>query len=221
MIRLMLVDDDPIIRDSMGELLGEAEDLELVETCTNGRQALERLEEIGPDAVDVVILDVDMPILDGISTAIELSRTHPELKSVMLTAFAREDFLSRALEAGTRGYLTKDMPAEDLAHAIAQVHAGEVVMAPRPTEFLVDAYRSRSRTQEAQADFIHRVNQLPDHLRRVLDLIAEARTNSDIAEELDLKESTIRMYVSDVLRRTSCASRTEVAIRMHRAALAE
>ena len=65
------------------------------------------------------------------------------------------------------------------------------------------------------------MNQLPDHLHRVLDLIAEARTNSDIAEELDLKESTIRMYVSDVLRRTNCASRTELAIRMHRAALAE
>lgn len=209
-LRLLLADDDPVFTAAMADLLGSREDVDLVAVVPDGAAALEVLEGGG---VDLALLDVDMPVLDGIATARRIAGSFPGVRVVMLTAFEQSDSLGRALVAGASGFLTKDMPVDRLVALLHEVMLGATVMGPRPATLLADSYRERTRGRGDDLAFTTAVADLPPRYRQVFDLLTKAASNRRIAQSLHLSEGTVRVYASAVLQLTGCASRSELAIR--------
>ncbi|MGJ9529876.1 response regulator [Actinotignum sp. GS-2025a] len=208
-IRILLADDDPIIREGLARLLNEQEGLAVVATAADGAQAIDQLRD---QKVDLALLDVDMPVMSGIEAAKRISQDYPHIVIVMLTVFEHEDSLGEVIGAGVRGFLTKDIVAPELAQLIRKAYGGQQVMAPRPTEILITSYEKIQQNKEEYADFVTAVEQLPEHLRTVFHLLLQALANKNIARQTGLSETTVRSYVSDILARTGCATRAELGI---------
>lgn len=217
-IRLLIADDDQIIRDGLAYLLDVQEGLRVMTTAANGAEIFEQL---ALHRVDVVLLDVDMPVMSGIEAARRISREYPEITIIMLTAFEHEESLGLAIGAGVRGFLTKDIPAPELAELIRKAKSGQQVMAPRPTEILTASYAQNQHNREQYADFIAAVNTLPEHLRPTFRLLLKAFANKNIARHTQLTEATVRSYVSDILAHTGCSTRGELAITAIKAGITE
>lgn len=209
-LRVLLANDSPILRIELGSALASNDEITLVATVADGSDALGQL---GRHIVDVALLDVDMPVLDGVATARAIAAQHPDVTVVMLTAFEREDFLEQSLLAGASGFLTKDLPLKELVILLQHAASGKTVMGARPTALLAQSYREQARRKETSSDFIATVQAMPLRLKEVFDLLVAAASNRDIAHELHLSESTVRGYVSEILRLTGSRSRTEVAAR--------
>ncbi|MEL4503844.1 response regulator transcription factor [Luteococcus sp. H138] len=209
-MRLLLADDDPVVLIGLAELLCQQSGIEVVGAVKDGEQAV---EFCAAHAVDVALLDVDMPIVDGVEAAKQILQRTPSVVVVMLTAFAHDEFLGRALAAGARGFLTKDLSAERIAELLRDAVAGQVVMGPKPLQMLVTAYGARAVDSEARQEFARAAETLPVRLREVFDLLAQGLPNRVIARRLGLTESTTRVYVSKVLAHTGCRSRSEVAVK--------
>ncbi|MCI1788213.1 MAG: response regulator transcription factor [Actinomyces sp.] len=208
-VRVLLADDDPLLRTSMSRLLQRCPDIDLVAAVADGAQALHALAD---HPVDVALLDADMPVLDGAAATARIRTAHPQVRVVILTAFKHDDFLPRAMAAGAIGFLTKDTPIEDLIALIHRAHAGETVLSPRPTAMVLDSYRTHATQRESEAHFLAAVDTLPPHLRDVLALLADATPTPTIATRLHLSEATARTYIKQVLHHTNCTTRTELVV---------
>ena len=208
-IRVLLADDDDIYRENLALLLNDADGIRVVATAANGAQAI---SELAKHLVDVALLDVDMPVLDGIATPGAIEKTNPSVTVVVLTAFEHEEYLARSLEKNVSGFLTKDTPVEQLVMLIQQAHEGKQVISGKPTEILTQTYLRNHQNQLQYRDFIERTEALPEHLKPVLKLVAQALPNKEIAKTLSLSESTVKSYVSDILTHTNCATRGELSL---------
>ncbi|MDR6938536.1 response regulator transcription factor [Arcanobacterium hippocoleae] len=208
-IRVLLADDDQIIRDGLANLLNLQDGITVVTAVENGRAALHVLAE---HRVDVALLDVDMPVLDGIRTAKEIGRMYPNIAVVMLTAFEHEDSLAQSLASNVRGFLTKDILAPELAQLIKQAHSGQRVFGPRPTQILAESYMVYSKNDPTYDDFRQKVEQLPNYLRSVFDLLIQALPNKIIARELGITEATARSYISELFTATGFTNRGELTV---------
>lgn len=217
-IRVLLADDDDIYRENLALLLNDADGIRVVATAGNGAQAI---SEIAKHLVDVALLDVDMPVLDGIATAGAIEKTNPSVTVVILTAFEHEESLASCLEKNVSGFLTKDTPVEQLALLIRQAHRGKQVISGTPTELLTQTYLRNHQSQLQYRDFIKRTETLPEHLKPVLKLVAQALPNKEIAKTLSLSESTVKSYVSDILTHTNCATRGELSLCVIRSGILE
>ncbi len=190
MIRILIAEDQGMLRGALGTLLGLEEDIEVVGEATDGAEAIAVATKIRPD---VALLDIEMPGKDGIAAAAVLRDTLPECRVIILTTFGRPQYLRRALEAGASAFLVKDSPARELATAIRRVLAGERVIDPA----LVAAALSAG------------PNPLSPREYDVLATSAECSTIGDIAERLSLSEGTVRNYLSAAIRKTSARNRIE------------
>ena len=208
-LRILLADDDQMLREGLARLLNEQDGVEVVATAENGALALAQLAQ---HTVDLALLDIDMPVLDGVQTAKALLASHPGITVVMLTAFEHEETLAESLALNIKGFLTKDIPAPQLAELLVQAHQGQMVMSPRPTQVLTADYAKRQGTQAQYADFIAAVQSLPPYLRGVFDLLIQAKTNRSISRELHLSEATVRSYISEIFVVTGYNNRGELAI---------
>ncbi|MDD7464740.1 MAG: response regulator transcription factor [Actinomycetaceae bacterium] len=217
-IRILIADDDSIVRETLTSLLNDQDGLEVVTTAVDGAQVFDRLTAY---RVDVALLDVDMPVMGGIEVARKMAEKWPDITIIMLTAFEYEESLGQAIDVGVRGFLTKDIPAPELAELIRQARAGKQVMAQRPIEILTESYSVLHHTQEEYADFIKAVHTLPERLRPTFRLLLKALANKNIAHQLHLSEATVRSYVSDILAHTGCSTRGELAITAVKAGVIE
>lgn len=207
-IKILIADDDQIIRDGLASLLSTQEGLRVVATAENGADLFTQLQA---HSVDLVLLDVDMPVMSGIEAARKLNLEYPDITIVMLTVFEHLESLGQALGAGVRGFLTKDIPVTELAELIRKAHSGQQVMGKRPIQILTETYVQSAQEREQYRDFIAAVETLPEHLRPTFRLLLQALANKNIARKLRLKDSTVRSYVSDILEHTGCATRGELA----------
>ena len=194
-IRVLLADDDAIVREGLAGLLNQQTGISVVAVAEDGGKAL---RELSKQAVDVALLDMDMPVLDGLATAKEMARLYPSVAVVMLTVFEHEESLARSLALNVRGFLTKDIPSAQLAQLIRQAHEGYLVFGPRPTRILADNYLSSGKNDPGYDGFRERVEQLPNHLRATFDLLIQALPNKTIARRLGLSEATVRSYISEI-----------------------
>ncbi|MDR6939395.1 response regulator transcription factor [Arcanobacterium hippocoleae] len=207
-VRVLLADDDQIVLEHLGALLGRDPRVDLVATVTSGAEALSILAK---KPVDVALLDVNMPVLDGVSTARILKASFPTITIVMLTAFERESSLAESLELGVRGFLTKDTRFSRLIEQILQAHEGATVLGPRPIQLVTANYLAHKHRQEEFSEFVKAVHNLPDRHRPIFELIAQGFTNKAIARQLGLTENSVRTYASEILTATGCANRCELA----------
>ena len=195
MTRLLLAEDQAMIREALATLLDLEADLEVVATVGRGDEVLGALAEAEKAGrrVEVALLDIEMPGLDGICAAERAHAAYPGLRIVILTTFGRPGFLRRAMEAGASAFLVKDAPAAQLADAIRRVVAGERVIDP----------------DLAAAALADGVNPLTSRERDVLAACAGGATNAEIAAKLFLSEGTVRNYLSACIQKTGTRNRTE------------
>lgn len=206
-VRVLVVDDQRLIRDGIASLLSLRPGIAVVGTAADGREAVAVALELRPD---VVLMDVRMPELDGVEAVAVLRERAPECRVVMLTTFDDEDYVVRALRAGASGYLLKDLPAEELARAVRLAHAGvtqlESSVARRLTEALPSPGPAAPTAALAPADLTPREID-------ILRLVAHGHTNREIATRLFLSEGTVKNHISRILTRLSLRDRTQAALR--------
>jgi DNA-binding NarL/FixJ family response regulator len=202
-IRVLVVDDQRLIRDGIASLLSIEPGLLVVGTAGDGRAALELVEQLQPD---VVLMDVRMPTMDGVAATEELRGRFPSCRVLMLTTFDDEEYVVRALRAGASGYLLKDVPAADLAQAIRLAHAGVDQHDPAVVSRLVGAIDRSASTPAAPA------GALTARELDVLRLIARGATNREIAGRLYVSEGTVKNHVSSILSRLGLRDRTQAAL---------
>ena len=190
MIRIVLAEDQTLLLGALSALLKLEDDLDVVGTAKNGREALELCRSVKPD---VLLTDIEMPLMTGLELAAALSAEQAACKVVIVTTFARAGYLRRALDAGVRGYLLKDAPAETLAAAIRNVHAGGRAIAP---ELALESWNAGD-------------DPLSERERQVLRLAGEGKTSGEIARLVHLSEGTVRNYLSEAISKLNAGNRVE------------
>lgn len=195
-IRIMLVDDHAMVRNGLRTFLLVYDDLDLVGEAADGHEALAVYTQVDPD---VVLMDLKMPRMDGVETTRALLAHDPDACVIALTSFKEEELVTEALDAGARGYLLKDIGAEELAKAIRTAHAGNPALASEAAWALFTASRRGPKLGD----------DLTDRELEVLALMAEGKTNPEIAAALFLGLSTIKTHVSNILSKLEVTSRTE------------
>ena len=201
-IRVLLVDDHAVVRRGLNGFFELLDDIEVVGEAEDGRRAVELVAELQPD---VVLMDLLMPVMDGIAATAEIKAAWPDVEVVALTSFIEEERVTAALEAGATGYLLKDADADDVAVAVRRAQAGEVHLDPQVARLL--ANRIRTRRDGAPA-----AEPLTEREREVLALVAKGHSNKEIAALLDITERTARTHVSNILGKLDLASRTQAAL---------
>ena len=196
-LRVLIVDDDPLIRTTFAEQLDSQRAITVVAAASGGRQAISLLMT-GQQPIDVVLLDSDMPDMDGAQTARAIYERFPRMPIVMFTVFSRDEMLAEALAEGVNGFITKDESTENVAAALLRASRGEPVMS------------SEQKRATAEARIQELVNELPPRLRDIYTCLLEGLTNRRIARKLGISENTVRIYVSEVLHRLGHTSRTEL-----------
>lgn len=189
-IRVLLAEDQNLLLGALAALLRLEADLEVVGMAGNGQQALRMCQTLAPD---IVLTDIEMPLMTGLELAAAVKAQALPCKVVIVTTFARSGYLRRALAAGVRGYLLKDAPAETLAEAIRTVHAGGRAVAP---ELALESWSGEQ-------------DPLSERERQVLRLAGEGKSTADIAKMIFLSEGTVRNYLSEAISKLNAGNRVE------------
>jgi NarL family two-component system response regulator LiaR len=204
-IRVMLVDDHTMVRRGLAAFLQVFDDLELAGEAANGDEAVQLCARLLPD---VVLMDLAMPDMDGVTATRIIRQRFPSVQVLALTSFTEEKLIQNALQAGAIGYLLKDVTADELAQAIRAAHSGQATISPKVVQAMVHAA-----TQPPAPG-----HDLTKRERTVLGLMVEGLNNTEIAARLVVSPSTIKSHVSHILRKLDVASRTEavaLAVRQH------
>jgi DNA-binding NarL/FixJ family response regulator len=215
-IRVLLIDDDPLVRAGLRMILSSAEDLAVVGEAGDGAQAVRAVQEHRPD---VVLMDIRMPEVDGISATQRLRQLPQPPQVIVLTTFHLDEYVLRALRAGASGFLLKDTPPTDIIQAVRLVAAGEAMLSPAVTRTLL-AHLGDSAVNERRAAATARLASLTGRERDVAVAIAAGASNAEIAAQLYLSEATVKAYVSRLLTKLDAANRVQIAILVHDAGVA-
>jgi DNA-binding NarL/FixJ family response regulator len=209
MIRVLLVDDQSIVREGLSSLLLTHADLEIIGEAENGQVAVEKAIALQPD---VVLMDIRMPIMDGIAAIRILHQQIPEIKILVLTTFDDDRYVTEAMGYGAQGYLLKDTPSAELAQAIRSVNQGYTQMGPGLFAKAM-ANSTRQNSVDIQSLSISQeLEQLTTREKEVLQLIATGYSNKEIAAELYITERTVKNHVNSILRSLDLRDRTQAAI---------
>jgi len=209
--RVVLVDDHPVYRDGLSMLLESIDEVEVVGVADDGATALDVVGQADPD---VVVMDVQMPNLDGIAATRELTARHPHLAVVVLTMSDDDETVFSAMRAGARGYLVKGSSQHEIVRAIRSVDAGELVFGAAVAKKVAAYFAGRVPNADAPA-----FPQLTEREREVLDLLAAGRANPQIAAALYLSPKTVRNNVSNIFAKLQVADRAEAIVRARDAGL--
>ncbi|MEB2334488.1 MAG: response regulator transcription factor [Anaerolineaceae bacterium] len=197
-IRTLIVDDHAVVRQGLKMFLGLDPDLELVGEAENGEEAVRLTGELNPD---VILMDLLMPVMDGITAISTIRRDFPDIEIIALTSVLEDEAVMKAMRAGAIGYLLKDTQAEELRRAIKAAAAGQVQLSPQAAARLMREVRAPESPEK-----------LTERETDVLRLLALGRANKEIALELTIGEKTVKTHVSAILRKLGVPSRTQAAL---------
>jgi two-component system, NarL family, response regulator LiaR len=207
-IRVLLVDDHAVVREGLRTFLELQEGMEVVGEAEDGEQALTEAERLRPD---VILMDLVMPVLDGVGAMRELRQKLPSCRVIVLTSFADDDRLLPAIQAGAAGYLLKNVQPKELARAVRAAHAGEALLDPSIAARLVEAIAQPAGEEPR--------DELTPREREVLELIGRGLSNKRIALELGVSEKTVKTHVGHLLHKLGVADRTQAALHAVRSGL--
>jgi DNA-binding NarL/FixJ family response regulator len=209
-IRVLIADDQPVVRDGLAMLLGLIDDVEIVATAADGIEAVEQARAERPD---IVLMDLRMPRLEGADATRRILAAYPETRVLVLTTYADDQFLFPALQAGARGYLTKDATAEEIEQAIRALIAGQTHLHPAVQQRLVTAVLDQTPPTPPGEPIPASAPNLPDELTpreiEVLKLIALGLSNSEIADKLVLSNATVKTHINRIFYKTGARDRAQ------------
>jgi len=205
MIRLLLVDDQTLIRQGLASLLSLEDDFEVVGHAGHGAEAVSLVESLAPD---LVLMDIRMPVMDGVAATKTIREKHPAIKILVLTTFDEDEYIVQAMQAGASGYLLKDAPTEQLAAAIRSVHNGFTQLGPTIAPKLFSRLNSQTAAQskeDAQSMFTGRELE-------ILKLLGSGKSNKEIAQSLYITEGTVKNHITKILSLLNVRDRTQAAL---------
>ncbi len=202
----MLADDHSLFREGLRSLLEDQTDIEIVGEAEDGLEATRLVPELKPS---VVLMDINMPIIDGVEATRMILKDSIPVGIIILTMYPQDEYVFQALKAGAKAYLLKDTGSKKLLDVIRTVHKGEAVIDPDMTTRLLDEFRRMASKEEETPKF----QTLTEQELRILTLVAEGASNKDIAADLNLSERTIKNYLSIIFQKLQVNNRTEAAIR--------
>ena len=201
-IRVMIVDDHPVVRRGIQSLLGEEEDFQVVGEAVNGKDALQKVESLKPD---VILMDLVMPEMNGIEAIEKITSSHPDARILVMTSFAADDKVFPSIKAGALGYLLKDSDPEDLIRMIRQVFRGELSIHPTIARKVIQEL-NRPATEPLTP------SPITEREVEILQLLAQGMENKEIAAKLVVRDATVRTHVSNILRKLQLANRVQATL---------
>jgi DNA-binding NarL/FixJ family response regulator len=213
-VRVLIVDDDDLMRAGLKSVLASDESVEVVGEATDGRAAVHRTRALDPD---IVLMDVRMPNLDGIAATREVLAVSPSVKVVILTTFEQDDYVFGALQAGASGFLLKRTAAEELISAIHTIASGDSLLSPSVTRTVIDRMAGQPLPDASAGE---RLGELTPREREVFELVARGLSNGEIAIALVIEESTVKTHVKRILMKLRLRDRVQAVIFAYEAGLA-
>lgn len=213
LVRVLLADDDEGYRRQLSSLLGTVPYIDVVAVAGDGHEALNALEKC---QVDVALVDIAMPSMDGVEVTKVITERYPDTKVVILSGLVPEDYMEKVLATETMGFLTKDMGVDDIARGLRAASQGQQVLGPEPTRLLVEGYRRQARFREENADFLEGVRKLPKRQRMVYDMLVLSYQNKEIAKAIGYSEESVRRDQMKIRCQLGCSSRTELLLKAAR-----
>jgi DNA-binding NarL/FixJ family response regulator len=209
MIRVLLVDDQPLFRQGLAGLLSLTADLEIVGEANHGREAIDLVAEIQPD---VILMDVRMPVCDGVEATRLIHETYPWIKIMVLTTFDEDEYIWRSLQAGALGYILKNTPSVQVANAIRTLHLGHSQLGPTIASKVFDRLQALPSTVAVSSEASDLLESLSSRELEILQKVKLGHNNREIAEALHLSEGTVKNYVTTVLSKLGVRDRTQAAL---------
>jgi DNA-binding NarL/FixJ family response regulator len=204
MIRILLADDQVLFRQGLAYLLSLEEDLEIMGEASNGKEVITLAQQLEPD---VILMDIRMPILDGIGATREIHQQYPQIQILVLTTFDEDEDVFKALSVGAAGYLLKNTPSAQLASAIRMVYQGYSQLGPTIALKVFSQINLPTPKSEVEPDLLFN-----DRERAVLKLLAEGNSNREIAQQLHFTEGTVKNYISRILSQLGVRDRVQAAL---------
>lgn len=198
-IKILIVDDHPVVREGICSMLMREPDFKIVGEATNGLEAIESVRELSPD---VVLMDLRMPEMDGVEAISKIKEEKPEVKFIILTTFSDDEYIFKGIAAGARAYLLKDAPREELFKAIRAVSRGESLIQPVVASRLLDRLAELSKKTPS-------AEMLSERELEVLRLMASGVSNKDIAGQLSITQSTVKTHITSIFQKLNVTTRTE------------
>jgi DNA-binding NarL/FixJ family response regulator len=214
-IKVLLADDHALFREGIRSLLEDQDDIVIVGEAEDGLEAVRSVAKLKPS---VVLMDINMPVLDGVEATRLIIEDDESVGIVILTMYPQDEYVFQALKAGAKAYLLKDTRSKRLLEVIRTVHDGQAVISADMTARLLDEFRRLSEKKETEKP---KFQSLTDQERKILTLVAEGASNKDIAGDLNLSERTIKNYLSIIFQKLQVNNRTEAAIRAMRDGLVD
>lgn len=207
-IRVLLADDHSLFREGLRSLLEDQDDIQIIGEAEDGLEAIKLVSKLQPT---VVLMDINMPIMDGVEATRSILKRNRSVGIIILTMYPQDEHVFEALRAGAKAYLLKDTRSKRLLDVIRKVHQGHAVIDPEMTNRLLTEFRRLTENQSDEIPLVDR--KLTDQEIRILTLVADGASNRDIAADLDLSERTIKNYLSVIFQKLQVNNRTEAAIR--------
>ncbi len=208
-IRILIADDQRLMRDGLKTIIELEKDLVVPGTAANGSEALELCQSLRPD---IILMDIRMPIMDGVEATRLITARFPEVKVIVLTTFDDDELIIKALQAGAKTYLLKDLPSEKLLSTIRATAGGDIVLQPDIAAKLVGRAVGTGAVPKSGAEGERLIEQLTLRERKILSLMAEGLHNSEIAEKLCLSEGTVKNQVSSIYGKLGTNDRTQAVL---------
>ena len=204
MIKIIIADDQEIVCEGLKKILQSDPDIKVIGIANNGQQALDLVHHQTPD---LVLMDLQMPIMNGVQAIRQLRKTHPDLPVIVLTTYMDDKWLFDAIRAGATGYLLKDSPRQELIDAIKGTLSGNVYLDPSVARKVLDSVAASPEPIESDEDF-----DLSERERDILQLLVEGLSNAEIAHRLYLSEGTVRNYLSSLFVKLDVSDRTQAVV---------
>jgi DNA-binding NarL/FixJ family response regulator len=209
MIRVLITDDDPFIRESLKLIIDLDPDIQVVGTYTHGDEVFHAIEQ--GEQADVVLMDIRMPVCDGVQGTMKIKQAYPDIRVLILTTFDDDEFIVSALQNGASGYLLKNIPPDRIIQGIKTVHQGNVLIHPDIAKKLAGFIRPSAPVVPHPSKELSKYG-LTQAEQSIVHKIAEGLSNKEIAQELFLSEGTVKNYISEILSKLSLRDRTQIAI---------